>query len=369
MDIEQLKLFIQKIARKTLGNSVQETIISGTITQSCVENTENGLVAGYMVQSQDREQPVFATAIGEKVFSVDDNVYLINSVVGGSSSYHIFDLVSSANQMYNSASEYDRFIRDLESSYQSIEQKELFFNDAFIEEEIYSINSAPTALINLNTYGCFDIFATFDLNKNLNDFADYGIEVQLLGENGTVLEKHFLNTHYFNGQPYKIGKSTQHRFVQLKEGLKGSVKVVKLKYYAKKSSVEDAKVTISNVQVDTGSILEYENKFSLSLSAKDGKTHISKEKDENISITAIGKFLTQELSAETLKYFWFVADDSITEESIMEAGSTGFNPLAGAGWRCLTLFSWAEVATGADSTENSFIKLWNANSNFYNFKS
>lgn len=389
-NLEQLKIFIQKIAKKTLGNSVQDTLVSGIITKSIVQDNNGNIVAGYMVQPQDRNNPVFATAIGEKTFSINDNVYLINSVINGVTTYHIFDLVASTDHSFKIASEYDRFIKDLNGG----KKIDITGSVDFSKEQsnilaTLTLEKDTVMFTNINQYGYFDILGNFALSLTLENIVDYGIEIVLYdiqldektkvrGPNKNILESFFLNSHYFIGQPYKAGQDVQHRFIQINGKNKGKIKTIQLFVYAKKDNRQDGKIpilTVSNVELSTGHIADQENRFSLNVDAADGKWHIDKPAEgkpaETVKLSAAGYYLTQELSTDVLQYFWFIKDESIKEDSEMVAGQEGFNPLAGAGWRCLTKFSWAEKVTTKSATEETrettSIKLWNADSPTFTF--
>lgn len=360
-NINVFRNYIQKIAKQTLGKTVQDSIVSGTIKQSLAGVYEVQLINGSSVSL------VYAHALKDDTFKEGDNVYLIkaNYEAGDlyTSEYIIFGLVNLVNEEYKAATAYERFVAEVDSDEQ---------NFISVDEVIIISNeNYPLLIQNIRVYGYFDISATVDVIDipTGNDIFDYGIEISLQDEDGKILEYFKFNPPYFIGQPYKISNSNQHRFIELNKNLQDRVSKIILRQYAD----EDVTVSFTNIKITSGSVLDALNNFSLKISAKNERKYIYEDRDdlikkfETLKVTATGFFETQPLSANVLQYFWFRKDDSITIDSEMKQDGGGYSPLAGAGWSCLTTFKYAQVCADGKIENDTNIKLWNSKNNVFEF--
>ena len=357
-NIDVLRNYIQKIAKQTLGKTVQDSIVSGTIKQSLAGIYEVQLINGSSVSL------VYAHALKDDTFKEGDNVYLIkaNYEAGDlyTSEYIIFGLVNLVNEEYKAATAYERFVAEVGS-----DEQNLISTDEVI---IISNENYPLLIQNIRVYGYFDISAAVDVTDipTGNDIFDYGIEISLQDEDGKILEYFKFNPPYFIGQPYKISNSNQHRFIELNKNLQDRVSKIILKQYAD----EDVTVSFTNIKITSGRVLDALNNFSLKIFAENERKYIYKDKNsliKKLKVTATGFFETQPLSANVLQYFWFRKDDSITIDSEMKQEGGGYSPLAGAGWSCLTTFKYAQVCADGKIENDTNIKLWNSKNNIFEF--
>lgn len=354
--IENLHKYIQKVAKKTMGASVEQTILTGTITH---------IAAGiYEVQIEKTTDLVAATAIGDATYKEGDKVFLLlaesNTGDNLGKQYQIFGLVNLTETAYKMSSEYERFVADLKSQYKDKDKENEFYEFSDEEYDIFESLSGtkPELIQNIKLFGVIDLTASFELDKTLDSILDYGLKLQLLqlkGENKIILEEVILNTPYFIGQPYKKGKLEQHRFVQINKDKKDFVEDISLVAFNNTGTT----LRISNIQITSGEVLDFTDRFSIKINSN--STYINNNPNEDITITATGYFDNQALSADVMKYFWFIKDNNITSES---AETAGFNALAGAGWRCLNTLQYAKEVNGNALQENLNIKLWDAKNNF-----
>lgn len=364
-NLEALHSYIQKVATKTMGTSVQDLVVTGVITH--IAPGSGGAI--YEFETEGAVAPQIASSPGGATYSVGDEVFLIAAESGSglerTKSYQIFGLVKLVENAYKIASEYERFVVEISDN---IITDKVDVSAPTIEGETSEITvlenfskEKPELVQTIALTGYIDLKATFALSEDLSRMADYGLKLFTLAENGSILEEFLLNPPYFIGQPYKTGENEQHRFIKLNRDKFSLVKDLKLEAYNK----TDKKITISNIIIASGNLEELKDKFSLEITPD--KSYLGKEEEQTIKITAKGFFENQELSADVLKYFWFIKDDSIGANAEMKENEAGINPLMGAGWKCLTTFKYATKVVGSDIVQDTSVKLWSSNNNFFDF--
>ena len=317
-NIDNLYRFIQKVASKVAKEQQFNNTVTGTI--------ESSLPGFYEVRLTNGEKTslVRATSLySDKSYAVNDFVYLLSAQVASgdnfSTEYFIFGLVSAVEQNLANISDWERFVAGDEKiiisnltldgvSITNKGEKNFDFLQALRNEGVFAIEAKITAG-----------------NEN-----KYGIQLDFTFDDGKT-ETRYFDTNWFTGQLGLLENSKQRKIFSLDRKDIVSIELTTF-----------GGVKVADVSLIVGTLLNVVKNFSVSLENLSGKTFFNKnDKSQLIEIKAIPKYDNQILNTKSLKYYWFVEDESI-EENV-----EGYSVLGGAGWRCLNEIETLKIVNEA----------------------
>ena len=335
--------YIKKVAEKIVRGEGSSNVVSGNILNVLPGEYEVQLING------ENTSPIKATSLNEsQSFKKDDTVFLISSdfVSGGISEtkYFIFGLVSVVQENYAQLTDWERFEAIEDAQYETTDTKYFFENG---ETEITPIDSTTTGgqqiISALKINGWLAVAATFNLPEiDLTQFGNYGLRFDFY--NGSqFIESQNLDTGWFVGQAYKLRNSKQHRVIHLGEKAASVSKIIVSAFSTGfGGEIYTNDFYVKDLIVQVGKVIEIFDNFSVSIERngakdyfyKDLNTAVTDEKN-TVSLKATAKYNNQILSSDSLKYYWFVENDEVTD-----ASSAGFSSVGGPGWYCLNSFEY-----------------------------
>lgn len=318
--LDELRKYIVRVARKTLQEEDLQMVVTGTIRSS-----EPGK---YSVQLSSGNSTSLVDAFSiytDKTYLVDDYVYLLKSTEARGSDYitkyFIFGLVEDTEQIFANLSEWERFsvVNELATI------GPIVFNwDTRRVESIYTVDNASDFLYGLNVTKTFAISARVTAKASM--YCNYGLLITITFEDGATKELSFDN-NVFSGQPFNLICSEQHKVFKIIEnlnvvGIKISVKLLEEDEY----KIEASSFLFDDIKLEVGNIINLVDDFTVDLKIVNGVNFFSKNDiNGQVQIQANVKYGNQKLDTNNLKYYWFIEDNSETNQVVL-----GQN-----GWRCL----------------------------------
>lgn len=354
---EILKKYIQKIAEKMIDGSGSSYVKTGIIKSS-----ELGYYKVQLMESGETDSVDAVNLYTNTNFVKGDWVYLISADVKRGNTfktdYFIVNTVDKIQHQFDNLTDWERLLAEDTTFNDSVEHSIGFTKDGFITEDpIATLNSGNNAAI-LNavrlqgTIGVSAVFTTLNSEDTKNPYlaplptrTNYGLKVVITYEDDTK-EAFYLDTPWFNGQPFNLNNSEQHR--TFRPGAKAATaKEIKIFAFVDKdweTKNTNYQISVSNLVVKVGTLFFTLNDFSVKVRNTNGKIFLNKSQGINstdkIVLQATPEYNGQVLDNASLKYFWFIKDDSITENS------DGYNILGGAGWRILNEQKLISFANG-----------------------
>lgn len=368
VNVNELHRYITKVAQKELNSShVFDTVITGTVNESLPGYYTVSLTNGGDT-STINALPMSSTDTWTK----GDYVYLIKAPVASGDThqvkYYVFGLVSDTQETFANATEWERF--QAEGSSQTLNEIDFsdFLTNIEIKEKQIKVINDSTFILDVKNLGAFALNGSFTfVNNNQNSITNYGLRVKLLTAEGAVSKLNTgedaifdLDTTYFIGQPFNMDDVNQKRVFTLEEDINFTQIAIYIFIEGELNvALTTNQIEVKNVSIQAGSLLDISGRFSIKLNPLSGYKDYFRSGTVNtvgvdtIGLGAIAYYDSQPLSADSIQYYWVITDNSIT------SNSNQYLSLAGAGWRCLNNFNYANIVSSNGTVTASNIKIWN----------
>lgn len=376
-DLNSLYNYIVKIARKELNDTnLFDTVVTGSILES--------LPGYYTVQLTDgaNTSSISAAPINSTdKWAVGDYVYLLKAPVSSGDyqtvKYYIFGLVNDVQETFANATDYERFQGSgkIWTAANSVDFKgqdlwrQVDDNGACWERGVTIANRTSFVTDVLNSLSIV-IRGTFSCAYNLVKnycITDYGIRIKFMKDSNVVTLKnkeaaiYDFGIGYFEGQPFNMTSLPQKRVITIEPDLDFNAIGVYIYMNGKAGQMPDLKssstfanaITINNITLEAGLVLENSNRFSAEISSLEGyENYINKEANNEFGLQATAYYDDQPLSADAIQYYWLIEDASVNSDS------NAYLSYAGPGWRCLNLFTEAAIVSSNNEIVNNGVRIW-----------
>ena len=143
------------------------------------------------------------------------------------------------------------------------------------------------------------------------------------------------------GNPYFYENYEQDLVVEVPSEIASKITSFKVEFFLENAQKSNTSVTLNNFHLYIG---EYDLNKKLKVSVSTELEGFAATKEgETCTVAATAKLIdniNEEVLLNNIKYFWFIKDSSVTDESEFDidganAANYSYSDLAGAGWRCL----------------------------------
>lgn len=341
-------------------NAVKKAGYDKTI-QATIVSCEDKTIGCYKVQYQD--SIFYAYAADAKVsYTKGSLVYILvpnsnfsnNKTILGS----VKKLGSDYVQVTEEKDQYELIGGNLAEAISSFilssyydEQKILYD----VEQGINLVNfntTAATEYLKQSTHLALGLTVQTKLTENQRFLGSYGLIVQVLDTNGNLKNYQFDNSS-MSGNTYKyFSPSSQMGFYSI-DGTRVK-EITKILIFAnnfpEKKKIEeltatDYDIALNDIKIYGAKLIEKdENGYSISIKCEQG-LYFDSSKTADKKIVAEphinGSIVNENL--QTVKYYWFIKDDSINLDSF------GYCLYGGKGWRCLNDYEVLEYQAGINT--------------------
>ena len=334
MDIntENLKRFIEKIARNVVNDSSLQDIVTGVIKES--------LPGMYRVQLTEASSSALIEAVPfyeKQTYRVDDYVYLIGGKEDRGSKYitkyFIFGTVTDTQQNYANMSGFEKF-----------QGNKIFFQYG---EELNKDNTSFTCNVengldfinSIRAFGAFSLSA--QVTSNYDKYVKYGLKIIINREDSISTEIEFLGDSYV-GQPFVLTDSIQKKNIKIENYEKVISVEVKL-ILPTEDDVDNSSTKFTNISLESGTWLNLEEDFSVELEIVNNISYFKKnDNNGQVEIKAIAKSKDQILNTPLLKYYWFIEDSNNDSKVLFGL----------KGWKCINDSEPLQVINGNNEIED-----------------
>lgn len=310
IQIDALRKYVEKIAKKIIDDDSSKIVFEGVIKSIIPGYYEVQLVNG------NETSPVRAESLyTNKVFSVEDCVYLIQATNNTDVKYFIVGLSSTIEQNFANLSEWERFIGD----------------GTKVVDTLNITAESNSEFINAVRHTGIMSFSA-KVKTSIKEKKDFGFEIVLTFEDASTKTIKFSHQS-FVGQPWNLQWVMQKKIIDI--GPENTLTGIEIVPYST-DFAEDDSFEFKDVSLESGEFLVLINDFSVTLEKVSKKDYLNKNDTNGIvEIKAKVKYENQILDTKALKYYWFVED----------ANSTVINSIGGDGWHCLNDFENAKIIT------------------------
>ena len=310
-----LQNYILTKAKSIARDASYETIITGVIKASAF--------SGYrVVLTHSNSEVNNVMALFSDDYQVGDRVYLIITELDVSESnqggrYYILGKVSTIEKDYTSLTLEDRFEEVEKNGVVSL---------VFSDTDITNITDGAF-LGTLNECSSMMLTGEFTFVGEIEE--EYGIKMTIqYGEN--EIEEFLLTSSYFNGNPYIKGNTTYQKRI-FATGVNPFRQITQVK-----AELVGENFTVNNLSLHAGNLLDVSKGLEIVIEpAAAGNKNYFLYNDANDTVKLKALFYNNSilLDEENIHYYWFIKDDSITEDS------PNYFEKIGKGWKILNSFS------------------------------
>ena len=334
-NLDVLNNYILKTANRVAKAESFNVVQTGTIKTS--------KIGGYIVQLANggAESNVNAVSLNANdTFKEGDYVYLLAAPVANGdlhqTKYFIFGLVSDTKEDFLNASEFERFAGVNEKT--SVVSNHNFLNN----EQNYLVANIENEILlsDIRELGIFAITGVFTC-LNQESITDYGLEIKFLKDDDLV-KTIIYNTSYFVGQPFNMDAGEQAKIFILNEDI--DFNKISIYSFYKGTANNSGQLFLTDGTIQAGSLVDLGGSLKIKVIAVDGKNYFIKSTDrQSIEFKAIVTYDGQELSAESMQFYWVTDKESFSGASADPERDLHF---VEDGWYCINPYSTSSVLNG-----------------------
>lgn len=288
ISIDVLRSYVEKVAKLTFKDESLKQVVTGSIKASLPGYYEVQLING------NETSLVYAEAISNSTYEVDDYVYLLRGEENRGEDYNIKYFI--AGLVADKKKILDFFETSLIADGNEEKKAEKVSKGDMI------IFNNPELINAIRCNGSFEFSAI--VTTNMPNKTNFGFKFTFVFDNGEEEIKDFPGIT-FVGQPWKLNAISQKKIVNI--GKANLVKEIRITL----DGAEDGEFEASDICIKSGTLTDVSKDFSIDLSFSSGKNYLIGENDNGIvQIKANVKYGEQKIETDALKYYWYRHDDT-----------------------------------------------------------